>query len=218
MNDDLNENEDSNADFGAGNLPLRPTDWWRRLCMVTDRIAVCGDLPPDDAAAANQLRAWRDAGITAIVDVREEWSDEDRVAEFAPELRYVWLGTHDAGGDQEDAWFEDGVGAVLAILDADPAARVVIHCHMGINRAPSLTFAVLLALGFEAIHALDTIRASRPIAAILYADSAVAWWLRRQGTAARQIRRARTQVRNWLRENAADLDWVIHRIRVGDDV
>lgn len=217
MNDDLNPKEDSIDTFGAGDLPLSPMDWWRRLCMVTDRIAVCGDLPPDDEAAAKQLRAWQDAGITAIVDVREEWSDEDRVADLAPELRYVWLGTHDAGGNQEDAWFDGGVDAVLAILAADPAARVVIHCHMGINRAPSLAFAVLLALGFEAIHALETIRAGRPIAAILYAESAVDWWLRREGVARRQIRQTRIRVRNWLLENSADVHWVIRRIRVGDD-
>lgn len=205
MNDDLDAQEDSIDAFAAGEPPLRPVDWWRRPCLVTDRIAVCGDLPPDAEDAAIQLRAWQDAGITAIVDVREEWSDEDRVAGFAPGLRYVWLGTHDDGGEQDDAWFRNGVDSVLDLLDADPAARVVIHCHMGINRAPSLAFAVLLALGFDAIDALETIRARRPIAAILYAESAVDWWLRREGATPRQIRRERVRVRNWLLENAADV-------------
>ena len=126
---------------------LDPARWWRRLCWITDRIAVCGDLPESDIAAQAQLEQWIAEGVTVIIDVRSEHSDERRVAEWAPHITYIHLGTHDNGGDQDDRWFILGVEAVLAALAVDPEAKVVIHCHMGVNRAPSLAFAALLATG-----------------------------------------------------------------------
>ena len=193
-----------------------PAAWWRYLCWILgDRIAVCGDLPQDRTAARHQLREWRRAGVTHILDLREEWTDEAVVARHAPEITYHWLGAHDDGGAQDDTWFDTGVALILTAL-ADPDARIVVHCHMGVNRAPSMAFAALLALDVDPVAALDEIRSARPIANIEYAEDAVAWWQRRTGAPAAAVRDACATVRAWRVDNPCDVGWVISRIRVAE--
>jgi predicted protein tyrosine phosphatase len=192
---------------------LDPAAWWRRLGWVTDRIAVCGDLPESDVAAQAQLDQWQAAGVSVIVDVRGEHSDASRVAEWAPHITYIHLGTHDSGGAQDHAWFVLGVEEILSALAADPAAKVVIHCHMGVNRAPSMAVAVLLAMGYDGIAAVEAVRAARPIAAAIYADQAldVHLWLRGVHSDERAV--AIDELKDWMRANPVDMSWVISRIR-----
>lgn len=197
-----------------------PAAWWRVLCWIlAGRIAVCGDLPQNRAECRRQLREWRRAGVTHIVDLRGECSDEAAVARHAPEITYHWLGTHDDGGPQDDAWFDVGVALILAAL-ADPDARIVVHCHMGVNRAPSMALAALLALDVDPVAGLDEIRAARPIANAEYAEYAVAWWHRRTGVPAAETRAVLADLAAWRADNPCDVGWVISRIRVAerDDV
>lgn len=164
--------------------PDDPNAWWRRLCPVTPGLLLCGDLHPDARQAALQLHEWVTQGVTHILDVRSEYSDERTVKAWAPQLTYHWLGTEDHGLRQDPAWFDAGVAMAQSALQREDA-RLVVHCHMGINRGPSMALAVLLAQGWDCIAALDAIRAARPIAAVLYAADAVAWWHARRGKAGR---------------------------------
>ncbi len=52
---------------------------------------------------------------------------------------------------------------------------MLVHCHMGINRGPSMAYACLLVLGWDPIEAMTAIRTARPIAAIGYAEDALDW-------------------------------------------
>ena len=198
---------------------IQPASWWRRLCEVTDRLFVCGDVPhlPSDPDGFHRvLGEWVDAGITHIVDLRGEACDADNVARFAPHIDYVWLGTHDAGGDQEFSWFDKGAAAITGAL-ADPETRVVVHCHMGVNRAPSMAFAALLQLGHGIEDGLYAVRDARPIAKILYADSAVRWFADRDGWAEASRIDAESRVWAWHRDNDVDVRWIISRIRRAGD-
>jgi protein-tyrosine phosphatase len=94
----------------------------------------------------------------------------------------------------------------------DGRARVLAHCHMGINRGPSAGYAILLAQGWDPIEALDAIRSVRPVAIIDYARDALAWHHLRRGsreTLAVDLRRLET----WRRENYLDMHDVLRRIR-----
>ena len=198
---------------------IQPASWWRRLCEVTDRLFVCGDVPhlPSDPDGFHRvLGEWVDAGITHIVDLRGEACDADNVARFAPHIDYVWLGTHDAGGDQEFSWFDKGAAAITGAL-ADPETRVVVHCHMGVNRAPSMAFAAWLQLGYGIEDGLHAVRDARPIAKILYADSAVRWFADRDGWAEASRIDAESRVWAWHRDNDVDVRWIISRIRRAGD-
>ena len=84
---------------------------------------------------------------------------------------------------------------------------------MGVNRGPSMAYAVMLAHGFDAVEALDAIRAARPIAAIIYAHDAVSWWHRSNGASPSTIDHDVRRVKRWLRTNHVDDNWVASRIR-----
>ncbi len=193
--------------------PSDPTTLWRRPSWVTPRLAICGDLPSSDSAARAALDQWMAAGVTTIVDLRGEHSDQGRVAEWAPEVRYIWLGTHDNGGDQDVRWFIEGVEEILGALSCEPESKVLVHCHMGVNRAPSMVYAALLAQGVHHIEAMSLIRTARPIAAALYAPQALDnhMWVRQVPDEERLA--TVDELVAWMSENRVDTSWVISRIR-----
>jgi len=41
-----------------------------------------------------------------VLDTRVEWSDEELVAEHAPDIVYGWIGTDDDGDTKPDEWFD----------------------------------------------------------------------------------------------------------------
>jgi len=142
---------------------------------VTDQLWVGGDLCDyDDELAGTQLRELVEHGLTHILDVREEWSDEEQVAREQPQLRYLWHGIPDLGQEVDPEWFDVVADFALEAL-AEPGNVVLAHCHAGINRGPSAGFAILLALGHEPIEALEMIRRERPIVMVAYAEDALRW-------------------------------------------
>jgi len=182
------------------------------LDFVTPQIATGGDLPPfwDDLVPA--LQAWQDLGITHVIDNREEWSDEDVVAQLAPEIRYLYNGVDDAGRGQPDRWFDDGVAWARQVL-ADPDAKVLIHCHMGINRGPSVGFAVLLALGWDPVEAIASIRRARPVANVWYAADALSWHQQRTGVDPETAAGQHAALAAWREQNPLDVVRVIREQR-----
>ena len=80
---------------------------------------------------------------------------------------------------------------------------------MGINRGPSLGYAALLHQGWDPIDALESIRRSRDIAYVAYAEGALGWHLRRAGADAREIDRQLERVAQWRIDHRLDLESVI---------
>jgi dual specificity phosphatase 3 len=143
--------------------------------FITSRLLTGGDLAVEDNELAEaQLRELVEHGLTHIVDVRIEWSDQYFVAQIAPQINYLHVGIDDAGQRVPYAFFDTAVGFVRGAL-TNPDAVVLMHCHMGINRGPSLAFAALLDEGWDPVEALDTITRTRPIAFLAYADDALRW-------------------------------------------
>ena len=196
--------------------PVEPAELWRRVCVVDEWLAVSGDLCTDlgDDAALAQLRAWQDAGITHILDVREEWNDRDFVAAHAPDLAYTWLGTHDDGGAQSDEWYDAGLAVARRVRGE--GGRLLVHCHMGVNRAPSMALRLLLDDGSEPIAAIERIRDARPIAAVAYAESALGHHHRTIGSSTEEAVQARRALNEWMLSNRVDTHWVISRIRLAE--
>ena len=98
----------------------------------------------------------------------------------------------------------EGVRYAVDALEA--GGTVLTHCHMGINRGPSLGFAVLLALGWDAVDALDAIRRVRPIAYIAYAEDALRWHHQEDPDA---LERDLRRLEQWRREHDLDVESVI---------
>jgi len=188
------------------------------ISRVTEHVWTGGDLPahigePAMLADLNQIQA---AGITDIIDNRLECSDEEFVAAHAPNVGYLWNGQDDVGQQMPDSWFSDGVKFALHAIADNPDAQVLAHCHMGINRGPSMAFAILLALGMDPVAALTAIRRSRPIAAISYAGDALDWWQRETGCPAGVAGRQRAEVAAWHRANPINVVRIIRRMRTAE--
>ena len=103
-----------------------------------------------------------------------EWTDEDFVESLYPHIRYLNFGVDDAGQQMPDWWFDKVVEFVEEATEQ--GGEILIHCHMGINRGPSAAYAALLASGWHPVDAIDRIRTARSIAAVGYAEDALAWW------------------------------------------
>jgi hypothetical protein len=181
---------------------------------IAHRIWTGGDLPSDlgDDEMLADLNAVQNAGITHILDNRIEWSDEEFIRNHAPALNFLWNGADDMGQPMPDEWFDLGVKFALEALE-DPDAQVLAHCHAGINRGPSMAYAILLATGMEPVDALTAVRRARPIAAIAYDRDALDWWHRRADAPEAEVVRQLAEVDAWHRDNPWDVDQILRLIR-----
>jgi len=178
--------------------------------FVTERLAVGGGLADDPDRARRQIDELVDRGITHIADLRQEWSDAELVADHAPQIGYLHHPVEDMGQTILGEYFQTLTDWADAAL-ADPRAKLLVHCHAGVNRGPSGAFAVLLAQGWEVAAALDAIRAARPIAWIDYADDAVEWHLAGAAPAVRAA--AHDAVTEWRWHNQLPFNQVIRQTR-----
>ena len=173
---------------------------------------VSGDLDSSSMERfSEQLDVLVELGVTDIIDVRAEATDEHLVRRLHPALTYHHIATDDDGYARPDAWFAAGVEAALSSLE-DENRKVLVHCHMGVNRAPSLVFAIMLALGYSPVAALVAIRGARPIAALLYASDALRWWHSVSGGTPQSARAHQIEVRAWMDAHPIDTSWIISRI------
>ena len=185
------------------------------LDFITPNLATGGDLPANRADALRVLAEWRALGITHVVDNRFEWSVQDLVAEHFPEIQYLYLGVDDAGQQMPDEWFDLGTEWVRGAL-RDPEAKVLVHCHMGINRGPSMAYACLLVLGHDPVEAMTMIRTARPIAGIGYAEDALDWHHRTYPISRRRQLDHWQRLEAWRDQNWIDVVRIIRGIRAAD--
>ena len=150
-------------DLLAGQFDAR-----RDVAWVTPRVAT-GAGPQTRA----DVRALRAAGVTHVVDCRAE---VDATPIYAGSgLALCRAPTGDDGAPKGEAWFGPGVRFALAALRDRPDARILSQCAAGINRGPSMCFALLLALGARPADARRAILRVRPQARLAYAADAERW-------------------------------------------
>lgn len=147
--------------------------WHRRLSSVTSWLTVSGDLDPHRRRGTAQLAEWDEARITDIVDVRCEWSDEDRVAEHFP--RHALLAPPDPRQRRRTGrCLVRGPPGRCTVRPRSSGESVLVNSHMGVIRAPSMALRLLLDRDWDTVEALASIRTARPIAAAAYAHDTVA--------------------------------------------
>lgn len=188
-----------------------PIDTGPNIDRLTETLWTGGDLPHLLDEAVEALEAWNSVGIRHIFDARMEWTDEDFVESLYPHIRYLNFGVDDAGQQMPDWWFDKVVEFVEEATEQ--GGEILIHCHMGINRGPSAAYAALLASGWHPVDAIDRIRTARSIAAVGYAEDALAWWHRRDRTPPTQRRRERGQLAEWRQRHPHDTLRIIREIR-----
>jgi 8-oxo-dGTP pyrophosphatase MutT (NUDIX family) len=153
---------------------LKADDTKPNITRITDQLWTGGDR--GRTSMATWLAQLQSAGITAVIDCRPHGRADQAYAQaHAPQIGYLFNPQHDVGQKMPDWWFVDGVDFALHAM-RDPAAKVLAHCQLGINRGPSMAFAILLATGMTPEQVRSTIVSARPIARIAYADDATKWW------------------------------------------
>jgi hypothetical protein len=123
----------------------------------------------------DSIRTLREHGVTHVLDVREEWNDLDTwVDEGLPLDNYCYAPIVDSWGYRPDeSWCEKVETFVRRFLDErKPGDRLLIHCHMGINRAPSAAMLALLVAdpSMNPFDAFLAVRNARDIAGVIYAE------------------------------------------------
>lgn len=179
---------------------------------LTPRLLVGGDIDLYVAdVAVRQLAELVMAGLTHVVDCRLELDDAELWGQFSG-IDYFWHPVDDAGQVIPAEWFDLGVEHILAALD-QPDSLVLVHCHMGINRGPSLAYAALLALGADPVEAIDLIRTCRPVANVWYAEDALRWWQIRAGLDQDESADQALRLARWREEHPLDVVRVIAEAR-----
>lgn len=122
----------------------------RRLSEIAPGLHVGGQY---------RRRGWarlRERGITAVVNLRIEFDDND--AGIAPE-RYLYLPTVD---DEPPTLEHLREGVSFIAEEIERGGGVYIHCGAGVGRAPTMAVAYLASTGLAPSEAWEKVRAVRP--------------------------------------------------------
>jgi hypothetical protein len=132
---------------------------------VTHRLATGGGIA-DDMDVGTLLAA----GVNFVIDCRSEFDDAELLAQH-PQIAYLFCGTDDDGKTKPPEWFAKGIDFALAQL-THPHRRGYIHSAAGLNRGPSMLYAVLIAFGINFSEAMEILLNGRPEAHVDYAADA----------------------------------------------
>jgi protein-tyrosine phosphatase len=120
-----------------------------RIDRVNDQVHLGGALPPDD------YERLRQAGITHVVDLREESdSDTARLQGLGIAQRHVPVPDHSPPTTPQLV--------EIAALVVDGDAAVYVHCKGGFGRAATMAAGLLVAQGLAVDDAVEQVRKARP--------------------------------------------------------
>ena len=121
--------------------------------FVTERIAVGGEILSKD-----DVDEIVGAGITHVIDMRAEFDDDtlndNRIA-------ILWLPQVDDGTMRPLGQYRKGIQFALPALSL-ANTKLFLHCSAGLNRGPTMCYALLRAFGLSQAEAISRIRAARP--------------------------------------------------------
>jgi hypothetical protein len=121
--------------------------------FVTERIAVGGGI--SSRADVDQIVG---AGITHLIDMRAEFDDETLNDN---RITILWLPQVDDGTMRPPGQYRKGIQFAFPALSL-ANTKVFPHCSAGLNRGPTMCYALLRAFGFSEAEAISRIRAARP--------------------------------------------------------
>jgi dual specificity phosphatase 3 len=133
---------------------------------ATERLFVGAQI--GSAADVAELKR---AGVTHVIDANID--DESGLFPPLAGIALLPCPTPDDGAAKPAAWFEPVINFAIRALGR-PGNIVLCHCFAGINRGPSLAYAILRAQDFGPVGALLVIRTARPatVGGIRYAGDA----------------------------------------------
>lgn len=121
--------------------------------FVNERIAVGAGI--SSKADLDELVA---QGISHILDMRAEF-DDDTLND--PAVTVLWLPQVDDGTMRPPGQYRHGIEFAFSAL-SQANRKVYCHCAAGINRGPTMCYALLRGFGVKQDDAIQMIRTARP--------------------------------------------------------
>jgi hypothetical protein len=137
--------------------------WRCRITNVAEGLWVSGESALRGSAASHEGAT--EARVDLVINLSEERPDHADDAQ----IEVVWIPAVDDGSRRTEGWFED-------ICEAAHGRNVLLQCHLGVARAPSAAYAVLLSRGLDECSALELVMRQRPVATATYASEAYEWF------------------------------------------
>jgi protein tyrosine phosphatase (PTP) superfamily phosphohydrolase (DUF442 family) len=137
------------------------------ISFVTPWLAVGGAI-----ATEEDVLEIREQGITHIVNCRVGVDDNQLLR---GRTAYLWDPAPDDRKPKAPEWFIDAIRFTNAAIQ-DPGAKVLVHCTGGIDRSPSIAYAILRSMGHSEAEAEHAVLSGRPEARLPYkrdADAAI---------------------------------------------
>ena len=128
------------------------SSWQPNFDWITDHLAVGGSFP-----ARQTERLIREHGIRAVVDLRNEDVDDERLLR-SHGLTLLHLPTQDMCG--VDRAHLD-LGVAFASRHLERGERVLVHCEHGIGRSAVLALCILVDRGLAPLAALELLKSRR---------------------------------------------------------
>ena len=119
--------------------------------------------------------------VDCIVDCRSKSERNGGWDEEGLNIPVVYAEMHDDGrldnqaGDFIQAWFKISDAIVAGELPVNPT--FLVHCHMGVNRGPSMAMFLLMMEGMSPVDAFLKLRDRRQGVGVAYAEQAVMAWV-----------------------------------------
>lgn len=133
------------------------------LSKITERLYCGGLIYADD-----EIDFLIKEGVTHIINAAQTESNDEELIKLHPnKFTYIHLGQDDDGKPKPKEWFDYAVRFALQAYQT-PGSILYVHCAAGVNRGPSLAYAILRSLGYSRSEAYDQIKHNRPQAVISY--------------------------------------------------
>lgn len=145
---------------------IGPIIWGCDFSRITERLYTGGMISNEEG-----LQQLLNQGVTHVIDAMAENNDY-KLLKVHPKIVYLWNGEKDDGVHPKPVeWFEKAINFALEAL-VKPGTIIYTHCAAGVNRGPSLTYAIMRAIGYSGAEAYLQIKQRRPQAMMAYAQDA----------------------------------------------
>ena len=131
------------------------------VSFVTPWLAVGGAI-----ASEGDIQDIVSKGITHVVNCRVGFDDDQLLRGRA---RYLWNPAPDDRKPKAPEWFIEAIEFTRRAL-ANADAKVLVHCTGGTDRAPSIAYTILRAMGYSRADAETAVLSGRPGAQLPYQE------------------------------------------------
>ena len=132
---------------------------------ITERLYIGAQINTD-----KDFETIKSLGITHIIDAQQERDDNAFEPKNMTGLTILWNPTPDDGVHPKPvSWVKNAVDFGMDAL-SHRGNIVLCHCAAGVNRGPSLGYAILRVLGLSKELAESLIRKNRPFVGLAYKD------------------------------------------------